>query len=90
MYEDDDVSDLTEISDEEYGAPKSNKKSSSKTKSTANATGGFRIKNALKVPRPTTYTVQALYGAFLILIVFDGEKNGKLIGRVFFFDRPDS
>lgn len=27
--------------------------------------GGYRIKNVLKVPRPTTYTTQALYGVYL-------------------------
>ena len=27
--------------------------------------GGYRIKGVLKVPRPTTYTTQAIYGAFL-------------------------
>jgi len=61
MSDDDDYSDLTDIDNDEYG-PSSSRKKSSKSNSSASAAGGFRVKNALKVPRPTTYTVQALYG----------------------------
>ncbi|KAF8326736.1 hypothetical protein F5887DRAFT_1288897 [Amanita rubescens] len=60
MSDDDDYSDLTDIDNDEYG-PSPSKKKSSKSNSSASAAGGFRVKNALKVPRPTTYTVQALY-----------------------------
>lgn len=57
MDEDDDYSDLTELESDGY-------KEKSKKKSSGNAAkhGGYRIKNALKVPRATTYTAQALYG----------------------------
>ncbi|KAK2467563.1 hypothetical protein APHAL10511_000418 [Amanita phalloides] len=58
MY--DEYSDLTDIESDGYGVSSSKKKSGAKEKATA-STGGFRVKNALKVPRPTTYTVQALY-----------------------------
>lgn len=47
-------SDLTETDDDEYG-------SSSKKKGKSNS-NDYRIRNALKVPRATTYTAQALYG----------------------------
>ena len=40
-------------------------KSSRSKKSKKSAHGGYRIRNALKVPRATTYTAQALYGAYL-------------------------
>ena len=63
MSDDDDYSDLTDVGDEEYG-PSSSRKKSSKSNSSASTAGGFRVKNALKVPRPTTYTVQALYGPY--------------------------
>ncbi|KAG6813438.1 hypothetical protein H0H92_011135 [Tricholoma furcatifolium] len=55
---DDDYSDLTELSeDDDYGSSKS------KTKKRASSPGGgYRIRKALKVPRATTYTAQALYG----------------------------
>ncbi|KAF8873898.1 hypothetical protein BD779DRAFT_1664324 [Infundibulicybe gibba] len=55
----DDDSDLTEIEDdEEY---KERKPSSSKK---APIVSSYRIRKVLKVPRATTYTAQALYGAF--------------------------
>ncbi|KAI0357177.1 hypothetical protein OH77DRAFT_1422717 [Trametes cingulata] len=50
-------SDLTDIEDEEE-APLAQR---SKTKSKAASDGGYRIRGALKVPRATTYTCQALY-----------------------------
>jgi len=58
MRSDDDYSDLTDLDsgDEYKGKPK--KKTGSKT----SKDGGYRIRNALKVPRATTYTAQALYG----------------------------
>ncbi|KAG5635815.1 hypothetical protein H0H81_010045 [Sphagnurus paluster] len=55
--DDDDFSDLTDISDDEYGAPSSRKKKKQPPE------GGYRIRNALKVPRASTYTAQALYDA---------------------------
>ena len=58
---DDYESDLTELSDEslsDFEASKSKKKVKGKTK----AIKGYRIRDALKVPRATTYTAQALYG----------------------------
>ncbi len=61
-----DYSDLTDLDDFEddgdYGKGKKTK--SSKTTKGAEP-GGYRIRHALKVPRATTYTAQALYGAFL-------------------------
>ena len=61
-----DYSDLTDLDDFEddrdYGKGKKTK--SSKTTKGA-APGGYRIRHALKAPRATTYTAQALYGAFL-------------------------
>lgn len=60
MYESD--SDWTE-DDSEYKAPTGAR--SSKTGPNAQKQGGYRIKGVLKVPRPTTYTTQAIYGAFL-------------------------
>jgi hypothetical protein len=58
MNSDDDFSDLTDLdSDDEYKA-----KPKKKTGPKAAKDGGYRIKNALKVPRATTYTAQSLYG----------------------------
>ncbi|KAF9475571.1 hypothetical protein BDN70DRAFT_813905, partial [Pholiota conissans] len=56
MASDDDYSDLTELdSDDDYGGTQKRGKKS--------ASGNvWRIRNALKVPRATTYTAQALYG----------------------------
>lgn len=55
--EDEVYSDLTELeSDEEYAE-------TTKNKGKKGAYTGWRIRNALKVPRATTYTAQALYGA---------------------------
>lgn len=57
MDSDGSYSDLTDLESDEY-------KEKPKKKSTGNVpkNGGYRIKNALKVPRATTYTAQALYG----------------------------
>jgi len=52
MEQDSDYSDVSDV-DEEY-------KTSSKNKGGR----GYRIRNALKVPRATTYTAQALYGEY--------------------------
>jgi len=57
--DDDDYSDLTDLESDEYES-KPNKKT---TKSKDGTHTGYRIKNALKVPRATTYTAQALHGA---------------------------
>jgi hypothetical protein len=57
MASDDEFSELTELeSDDAY--------SKKKQKSTTNSSGkpAYKIKNALKAPRATTYTAQALYG----------------------------
>lgn len=58
MDSDGSYSDLTDLESDEY-------KEKPKKKPTGNVpkNGGYRIKNALKVPRATTYTAQALYGA---------------------------
>ncbi|KAG6865081.1 hypothetical protein C0991_005225 [Blastosporella zonata] len=56
-YDDDEVSDLTNISeDDEYKAGSSKNRTGR-----ASSPGHYRIRNALKVPRATTYTTQALY-----------------------------
>ena len=60
MASEDDFSDLTDLESDDYTESKSRKK-----KPTAGKSGGksgYRIKNALKAPRATTYTAQALYG----------------------------
>lgn len=57
MASDDDFSDLTDI-ESDYAETKRGKKP--KAKSGGKLT--YKIKNALKVPRATTYTAQALYG----------------------------
>ncbi|KAM6499060.1 hypothetical protein JOM56_004568 [Amanita muscaria] len=61
MYDDDEFSDLTDISDDDYVGGSSTKKKSQRKSKDANTASGFKVKNALKVPRPTTYTVQSLY-----------------------------
>ena len=58
MASDDNFSDLTDIESDEYVDTKSKKKSTAKS----GGKSGYRIRNALKVPRATTYTAQALYG----------------------------
>ncbi|TFK71182.1 hypothetical protein BDN72DRAFT_794448 [Pluteus cervinus] len=64
MDEEDKVndSDLTPLeeddTDDEYGKPSTSK---SKKKDGKSGGGGYKIKNALKVPRATTYTAQSLY-----------------------------
>jgi hypothetical protein len=60
MYSDSDYSDLTELEDDDYEKTKSKKKSGKAAEKV-----GYRIRNALKVPRATTYTAQALYGTIL-------------------------
>ena len=58
MASDDDLSDLTDIAESDDYADTKKKK-----KPTANSgKAAYKIKNALKVPRATTYTAQALYG----------------------------
>ena len=55
--DDEPYSDLTELeSDEDYAE-------TTTKKGKKGAYAGWRIRNALKVPRATTYTAQALYGA---------------------------
>ena len=58
MASDDDFSELTEIESDDYADSKK------KQKATTSSSGkpAYKIKNALKVPRATTYTAQALYG----------------------------
>ena len=58
MGSEDEFSDLTDLESDEYTESKGKKKS--KTKSGGKSS--YRIRNALKVPRATTYTAQALYG----------------------------
>lgn len=59
MVSDDNFSDLTDLeSDNNYTESKSKKKPTGKSAGKSS----YRIKNALKVPRATTYTAQALYG----------------------------
>ena len=58
MASEDDVSDLTDIESDDYAETKKKKKPTAANKPT------YKIKNALKVPRATTYTAQALYGRF--------------------------
>lgn len=60
MASEDDFSDLTDLESDDYAESKSKKKSSTANKSARKS--GYKIKNALKVPRATTYTAQALYG----------------------------
>jgi hypothetical protein len=62
MYESE--SDLTE--DDGDFKPSTSARSR-KTGPSPQKQGGYRIKGVLKVPRPTTYTTQAIYGAFLWL-----------------------
>ncbi|KAF9003044.1 hypothetical protein BDQ17DRAFT_1242532 [Cyathus striatus] len=60
MYEDE--SDLTDLTDELDETPKTKpKKPKTGAKKDTSSAGGYRIRNALKVPRATTYTAQALY-----------------------------
>jgi len=55
-----DYSDLTDLDDDYEIAPSTSRK---KAPTKGAAKGAYRIKNALKPPRATTYTAQALYGA---------------------------
>ncbi|KAJ7622315.1 hypothetical protein FB45DRAFT_1061863 [Roridomyces roridus] len=52
------LTDLDELSSE-YGTAKASK--SRKGKGKARATGGYRLQNALKAPRATTYSTESLY-----------------------------
>jgi hypothetical protein len=63
MYESD--SDWTEKEDDEYKASAGTRPT--KAGPSPQKSGGYRIKNVLKVPRPTTYTTQAIYGVFRVL-----------------------
>lgn len=54
----DDFSDLTDLESDYYTESKGKKKSTGKSAGKPR----YKIKNALKVPRATTYTAQALYG----------------------------
>ena len=60
MASEDDFSDLTDLESDDYTESKSNSKR--KSSKGGSRKSGYRIKNALKVPRATTYTAQALYG----------------------------
>jgi hypothetical protein len=53
-----DYSDVTDI-DNEYSAPSRRRRKSGANDGQKNT---YKIRNALKVPRATTYTAQALYG----------------------------
>ena len=64
MASEDDFSDLTDLESDDYTESKSNSKKKSSSKG-GGRKSGYRIKNALKVPRATTYTAQALYGKSL-------------------------
>ena len=69
MASDDDFSDHTDMESDDYADTTKKKKLTAKS-------GGkpaYKIKNALKVPRATTYTAQALYGMkFPQLFVWHG------------------
>ncbi|EJF60922.1 hypothetical protein DICSQDRAFT_170779 [Dichomitus squalens LYAD-421 SS1] len=56
-----DVSDLTDFDDEEDVPLSSQKTMKSKAKGKSNAQSAYRIRGALRAPRATTYTCQALY-----------------------------
>ncbi|KAF9466669.1 hypothetical protein BDZ94DRAFT_127231 [Collybia nuda] len=56
MDSDGSYSELTELESDDY-----KEKHKKKTTGSIPKNGGYRIKNALKVPRATTYTAQALY-----------------------------
>jgi hypothetical protein len=66
MGSEDDYSDLTDLESDDYIESKSKKKSAAKS----GGKSGYRIKNALKAPRATTYTAQALYGMELSYYYF--------------------
>jgi len=68
MASDGEISDLTEVESDDYIETTKKKK-----KPTTTAKGGkpaYKIKNALKVPRATTYTAQALYGMEFLKCLF--------------------
>lgn len=56
-FDSDFESELTDIESDDYAQTKKKKKPAAKS-----GKSGYKIKNALKVPRATTYTAQALYG----------------------------
>ena len=80
MASDDNFSDLTDLESDEYVDTKSSRK-----KSTAKSGGksGYRIKNALKPPRATTYTAQALYGN-IFLSIFLGVRSHWVLQSKYF------
>lgn len=82
MNLDDDYSDLTDLdSADEY-----NEKPKKKTAQKNPKDGAYKIKNALKVPRATTYTAQALYGKraffFNILTIFKPVTKIRYIAAI--------
>lgn len=73
MASEEEYSDLTELDtddDDEKTTKKKTKSGSGKGKD-----GGYKIKNALKVPRATTYTAQALHGTRFSYQVAFSEQN---------------
>ncbi|KAJ7084564.1 hypothetical protein B0H15DRAFT_783734, partial [Mycena belliarum] len=58
-----DLTDLDELSEEEYGSkPSKRKAAKGKGKGKVKtSSGGYRIRHALKAPRATTYSTEALY-----------------------------
>ena len=62
MASEDDFSDLTDLESDDYTESKNNNSKKKSSKGGRKSGSGYRIKNALKVPRATTYTAQALYG----------------------------
>jgi len=62
MASEEEYSDLTELETDDDEKTTTKKK----TKATGKKDGGYKIKNALKVPRATTYTAQALHGTRLL------------------------
>lgn len=54
-----DESDVANDEEDEYKAPGSRRKTKKKVN-----TEGFKIRHALKVPRATSYSAQALYGEY--------------------------
>ncbi|KAJ8501615.1 hypothetical protein ONZ45_g12096 [Pleurotus djamor] len=61
MLDEDPPSDLTEISDDDDGDYGQTSKGKGKKAVKSEDADGYRIRHALKVPRATTYTAQALY-----------------------------
>lgn len=73
---DSDYSDLTDLDDfEDDGDYGKGKKAKSNKTTKGAASSGYRIRHALKVPRATTYTAQALYGAFILASTSCGHSK---------------